>query len=126
MNLSALDVFNFIRGALRGSYGIETLSDKKIAILGMDTIGLQLLTMFCIPDGPDISFYDNRLINYNAAHIVCNSISSLERYDKEDFDIAINFYDNHLLIVNNLKSKRVEFSEIGDDPYTQGIHEFYI
>lgn len=124
MTPNASQIFNFLRGAVRGTWGVEDFRGKRIAIIGMGITGQQLLTMLCF-EGVELFFYANGIVDYNAAHMVCGSVTALDRGDIEDVDIVVDLVGNHLTIVSNSKMKKFVLSDIGNDPYNQGIHEYY-
>lgn len=125
MSISAKNVFQFLRGALRGTSGLENLWGKKIIIIGMSSIGQELLSMLCF-EGPEVFFYDENLVNYNSAYVICSSVQTVLTHDAQDADIIINFLNNQLSIYHHKVLKTVNFSSIGEDSYTQGIHAFYL
>lgn len=119
MTTSASSVFHYLRGAIRGDSGVEDFRGKSILVIGMDTIGQDLLARLCF-DGVNLFFLDNSLVNYNQAHVICGSVNLFE--DQTDVDIVINLDEGFI----SYAGKHVPISEIGEDPYTQGIHEFYL
>lgn len=111
-------VFQFLRGAIRGAYGKEDFRSLKFLIVGVSEAGQKLLNCLCFP-GVDVSFRDHSLINYGRSFSVCNSV----KYDKGDQrDVVVNFVEGTI----SVRGKDFPLSGIGDDPYTQGIHEFYL
>jgi hypothetical protein len=121
---NASQIFNFIRGAVRGTWGVEDFRGKRIAVIGMDIVGQQLLTMLCF-EGVELFFYADGIVGYDAAHMICGSVTPLAYGDTADVDVVINLIGNHLTIVRNSKMKKFILSDIGNDPYNQGIHEYY-
>ncbi len=125
MTIAATDIFCYLRGALRGSFGLEDFRDKTIFIFGMGTVGQQLLTMLCF-SGPEIVFADESIVNYRAAHKICESIQVASSGDDVYADIIIDLRDNTLSIAQGPAFKTVNLSTLGKEPYTQGIHDFYL
>ena len=115
---TAYKVFQYLRGAIRGAYGVEEFRGKAILIKGMDTVGQELLVRLCLPD-VNIYFLDSSVSNYYEAHRICEYVIPYP-FDL-GMDIIIDF-NERILAVNG-----VEYSLdlIEDNPYEQGIHQFY-
>ncbi len=127
MTINSTSVFQYLRGALRGSFGMENLRGKVVVILGMGPLGQQLLSNFCFTDGPAIFFHDESLANYAAAYRRCRSVQALDPDFDIEADIVIDLPNDKLAISHGSKGfKTANLSKIGGDPYTQGIHDFYI
>lgn len=125
MTKSASKIFNFVRGAVRSYYGEENLRGKRILVYGMDEIGQELLTMLCFDD-VKLFFYDESISNYDKAHMICSSIEVMVRGNVYDnLDIFIDLVEGTILVGDN-DSKLFPIDEIGNDPYNQGIHEYYL
>lgn len=112
------EVFQFLRGAMRGSFGVEDLRGRRILIIGMDVYGQQLLTMLCV-DGAKLFFLSDSLVNYSRAHNVCPAVRP---YTSQKIEVIVNLTEGFIQI----KDKSFAVSLIGEDPYNQGIHEFYL
>lgn len=125
MTTSASQIFNFLRGAVKSSFGVEDFRGKRIAFIGMNIIGQELLSMLCFDD-VKLFFSDFSIVNYSRAHMICNSINVISTEIVKDIDILINLEDDFLGVSNASYSKEFPLSEIGDDPYNQGIHEYYL
>lgn len=116
--MQSRQLFHFLRGALRGSYGNESLRDKKFLIIGMSQLGQELLGYLCV-DGIDIKFQESGITNYQRSFTVCRDV---DVYGGGGADVIIDL-DSRLLV---LREKVFPIDKIGDNPYTQGIHEFYL
>ncbi len=125
MTTLAANIFHYLRGGVQGTFGSENLRGKKILIFGMGDVGQQLLSMLCF-HGPEVLFYDESIVNYSAAHRICKSVRALSSGDEEDADIIIDLLGNRLSIDQGVMFKTVNLSQLGEDPYTQGIHDFYL
>lgn len=113
------DLFNFTRGAIRGNYGREDFRKLKFLVIGYNPLGIALISALCM-DGVDIKFYENSLIGYKDYMLVCPGI---EFYKSQDVDVIINLRENSVTMGN--KSFPIDKIE-ESDPYTQGIHAFYL
>ena len=111
-------VFQFLRGAVRGAYGEENFRNKTLLIIGMSRSGQELLNRLCI-DGVNIKFQDPKVSNYHRSFAVCRDV---DVYDGENVDIVVDFSNRSL----NIRGKSFSLDRIGEDPYTQGIHEYYL
>ena len=125
MTKSASKIFNFVRGAVRSYYGEENLRGKRILVYGMDEVGQELLTMLCFDD-VKLFFYDESISNYDKAHMICSSVEVMVRGNVYDnLDIFIDLIEGTILVGDN-ESKLFPIDKIGNDPYNQGIHEYYL
>jgi hypothetical protein len=125
MTKSASKIFNFVRGAVRSYYGEENLRGKRILVYGMDEIGQELLTMLCFDD-VKLFFYDDSISNYNKAHMICSSVEVMVRGNVYDnLDVYIDLVEGTVLVGDN-ESKLFPIDKIGNDPYNQGISEYYL
>jgi len=111
----SLQMFQFLRGAIRSSYGIEDFREKTFLIVGMCDDALELLNRLCI-DGAILRFEDSSLEDYHKSFAICHSI---DVHDDGPADIVINFNRKYIIV------KGKSFS-INDDAYIQGVHEFYL
>ncbi len=111
-------VFQFLRGAVRSVYGIENFRNKTLLIIGMSRYGQELLNCLCI-DGVNLKFQDPKISNYRRSFAVCRDVES---YKGQSVDIIIDFSNRYL----SVKGKTFPMDRIGENPYTQGIHEFYL
>lgn len=109
-------VFSFLRGAVRGHFGSEDFSDKKFLIIGAQS-SEDVELMFSIDAGrgavllkePSLSLYVNLLKK------------GLEIEHSEQENIEIDLLANEI----RLFKKSFPIGEIGEEPYSQGINEFY-
>jgi len=111
-------LFQFIRGALRGAYGTEDLQARTFLIIGVSRLGQDILGRLCLP-GVDIRIQEHTLVFYTQVFGVC---SHVDLHDNTPRDVIIDTMEENLTV----KGKKFGFSSIGDDPYTQGIHEAYL
>jgi hypothetical protein len=114
----AFSVFNFLRGAVRSSYGEESFRNKSILIIGMAKYGQKLLNQLCI-DGVNIKFIDPKISNYHRSFMVCKEA---DLYQGQKSDIIIDFTNGYLCV----KGKTFPVNRINTTAYEQGIHEFYL
>lgn len=126
MTTSASQIFNFLRGAVRSAFGIEDFRGKRIVLVGMNEIGQELLSMLCLDD-VKLFFFDKSITNYSQAHMICGGVAPmLPGNSLEDIDILVNLGEGVLLVDGNV-SKDFQLADIdGNDPYNQGIHEYYL
>jgi len=124
MTINATKIFNFLRGAVRSAYGKEDFRGKKILLVGMENLGQELLTMLCLDD-VELLFWDKGIMKYDKAHQICSSVGFLEETE-DGIDILIHLIDGYVIVESNSKSKDFKICDISDDPYNQGIHEFYL
>jgi hypothetical protein len=111
-------IFQFLRGAVRAAYGTESFRDKTFLIIGMSRQGQELLNRLCI-DGTNLKFQDPKVSNYRRSFAVCRDI---DVYEGQEVDVSVDFINGYLCV----KGKTFAMDQIGEDPYTQGIHEFYL
>lgn len=111
-------LFAYIRGALRGLHGLEDLRGKVIVILGMDSFGRALISMFR-PTEATLYFQAYNMQHYYCAHVVCGPA---EPWNGQQADIVVDVESKQMQI----GKKTIPFEEIGKEPYTQGIHDFYL
>lgn len=110
-------LFNFLRGALRGHFGVEDLRPHTFLFKKMTPDAQQVLTRLCI-DGVSIYFTDPSVCRFYQTHVICGLVKI---YAGEDIDVLLDF-DNEIITVG---SKSFPMNKISGDAYTQGIHEFY-
>jgi hypothetical protein len=125
MTTNAMQIFNFLRGAIRSTWGIEDFRGKRIAIMGMSSVGQQLLALLCF-DEVDLLFHAENVVNYNAAYSLCRYATSLSPGEPEAIDIMVDLISDCVVVIKDSKMKSFKISDIGEDPYNQGIHEFYL
>ena len=118
MTTNAIQIFNFLRGAIRSSFGTEDFRGKRIVVVGMGKLGQDLLTMLCI-DGVDVKFIDPKISNYHRSFMVCKEV---DLYQGQKSDVIIDFTNGYLCV----KGKTFPINKINNRAYEQGIHEFYI
>ena len=116
--MNSTSVFQFLRGALRGTWGKEDLGNTTILFVGMNPTAQQVLGMLGNA-ASQVYFQDTSLLNYRNAYLLCDNISP---WLGESADITLNFEVGFL----SIKNKVFYFVNIGDNPYTQGIHEYYL
>ncbi len=126
MTTSASQIFNFLRGAVRSAFGIEDFRGKRIVLIGMDSVGQELLAMLCFDD-VKLFFFDPSVVNYSQAHLVCGNVEPIVPGNAlEDIDIYVDLGEGVLCVDGNV-SKRFNIKDIdGGDAYNQGIHEYYL
>ncbi len=117
--MKATKVFQFLRGAVRSAYGVENFRGKTILIGGMSKDGHSLLKSLCM-DGVSIKFLTSSLVNYYKAFSICRNVDFYE--EGECVDIIVDFTENEI----HISDKTFPIGNIGNDPYNQGIHEFYL
>jgi hypothetical protein len=118
MTTKATELFQYLRGAVRSAYGTEDFRGKSVLFIGMDRIGQELLLRLCL-DEVSLFFADHRVTNYYQAHAVCGQVSP---HRGEPVDITVDF-ENKTLVV---KGKSLPLPKLGQEAYTQGIHDFYL
>ena len=118
MTMSASKIFSFLRGALRGAYGQESLRDKRILIVGMGDLAQDLLAKLCVSDS-HLFFTDPSVQNFYRAHTICGPV---QPYQKADVDVIVDFTTDKI----TMRGKSFPLAEIRNDAYTHGIHEFYL
>ncbi|MBD3260334.1 MAG: hypothetical protein GF334_01430 [Candidatus Altiarchaeales archaeon] len=84
----------------------------------MNTLGQQILTMFCT-DEVRLFFTEKSLVNYTRAHMVCPQVRT---YTRQKIDITIDLEEGFI----SVKGKSFSIDKIGEDAYNQGIHEYYL
>ena len=114
-------IFQYFRGALRGAYGLENFYDKPILIIGIDSGIIQEIVCRLYRLGAKIYLIstEHRMLTYKFAVSLSPDISP---YDGQVVDIILDLESKCLTV----KDKRHLLEEIGEEPYTQGIHDFYI
>lgn len=120
--MKSSDIFSFLRGAIRGSFGKEDFNDKTFLLVGCDDLGLELLTAI-FSAGEILLFFTptekNKIREY--VEIIRRFPDALS-WKGEPIDVVINLNEGFLKI----KGREVLFSDIQEDYYTQGIHSFYL
>ena len=121
MTINPTSVFQYLRGALRGAYGHESLQDKAVLIIGLEHYEDQeLIRLFY---GRSEKLYFAATEHHMAAYCLAVSLCpTLARWDGEEVDVTLNL-ETKLL---KMRGKLGLLETIGEDPYTQGIHDFYI
>ncbi len=118
MTIPAVQLFHFLRGALRGAYGDEDLRNHAFLLVGMSQLGQELLGYLCI-DGINVRFQDPAIKNYYRSFSICGEV---DIYEGGEVDVIVDLNNGFL----SLNEKTFPIGKIGSDPYTQGIHEFYL
>jgi len=112
------DIFQFLRGALRGAFGKEDLRGKTILFIGMGSLAQEVLNKICL-DSVEIYFQDSSIHNYRSAHTTCTLVSP---WLGESADVTLDFEKGQILV----KDRPFLFDHILEDAYTQGIHQYYL
>jgi len=120
-NPATTKIFNYVRGALRGAYGVEDFRGKSVLIVGVNSFGQDLVSKICFDE--EVSLYfkgDSRsnLQNYLNAFTVC---ALVEPWDGQEVDIIVDTLAQQVTV----KGTTFDFAEIGENPYVQGITDFY-
>lgn len=113
-------LFNYLRGAIRGAYGVEDFRDKKVLIIGVDSFGQDMVSKICFDESVKLYFLGvpgKELENYLNAFTICTLV---EPWGGEDVDITIDTIAERVVI----NGTAVCFTEVGEEPYVQGIHDF--
>jgi len=84
----------------------------------MSQLGQELLGHLCV-DGIDIKFQDSSMENYHRSFAACRDVDC---YEGGEVDVIVDL-DCGIIVV---KEKVFPITKIGAEPYTQGIHEFYL
>lgn len=109
--------FSFLRGALRGAFGVEDLTKHSILIRGMTSVAQDVLIRVCV-EGSQIYFSDSSVRGFYRAHHLCGTIQA---HAGENTDVVLDFDTGQI----SLAGKNFSMGHITQDSYTQGIHEFY-
>jgi len=115
-------VFNYMRGAIRGAYGAEDFRGKSVLIVGVNDFGQDLVSKVCFDEEVHLYFKvdeDKGLKNYLNAFTVC---AFVEPWAGQEIDIVVNTLSQKITVGGTT----INFKEIGEDPYNQGIHDFYL
>ena len=115
-------VFNYIRGAIRGTYGTEDLRHKHILIVGVNSFGQELINKLCFDKEVHLYFQVDApqgMQNYLSAFSICTLV---EPWEGQDMDIVVDTLSEKLTVGKTTTN----FKKIGKDSYTQGIHDFYL
>lgn len=122
METTAVVLFYYLRGALRGAYGVEDFRNKNVLIVGIDAFGQDILSQICFDDEVKLYFQVDGvrgLKNYLNAFTVC---PQAEPWEGQPVDIIVDTLSNKVTV----DGTTIDFQMIGEDPYTQGIHDFYL
>lgn len=114
-------IFNYLRGALRGAYGIEDFRGKSVLIIGVNDFGQDIVSKICFDEEVKLFFQvdeEQGLQNYLNAFTVCTLV---EPWDGREVDIVVDTISHKITV----DKTTVTFGMVGEDPYTQGIHDFY-
>jgi len=114
-------VFQYIRGAFRGLYGVEDLTDRHIAVRGMEEGGAGLLRRLQ-PTQAKLLFYPTSMSDYSRAFSICPDIEESPTIQYCFSTLFVDFIDKVIFIRKTFRY----LEDIGEDPYNQGIHDFYI
>jgi len=110
-----------MRGALRGAYGAEDFRDKSVLIVGVNDFGQDLVSKICFDEEVHLYFKvdeDKGLKNYLNAFTVC---ALVEPWDGQAVDIVVDTLARKVTV----DGTTISFKMVGEDPYNQGIHDFY-
>lgn len=113
-------VFQFLRGAFRGLYGKEDFTDKRIIIRGLSEGGEGLIKRLRYT-GAKLLFSPTSMSDYCRAFSICPEIEEAPNEHPMFVDVVVDFVNQ----VFDLVEMPYYMNEIGEDPYNQGIHEFY-
>ncbi len=118
---STTKLFNYLRGAIRGAYGIEDFRGKSVLVIGVNSLGQDLVSKICFDE--EVSLYfkvdtKHGLKNYLNAFTVCTLV---EPWDGQEVDIIVDTLAQKVTIAGT----SINFKDIGREPYNQGIHDFY-
>jgi hypothetical protein len=114
-------IFNYLRGALRGAYGVEDFRGKSVLIIGVNSFGQALVSNICFDEEVNLYFQvdeEQGLGNYLNAFSVC---ALVEPWSDQPVDIIVDTLTQKIIVDNTT----ISFGEIGEDSYTQGIHDFF-
>jgi len=115
------EVFSYIRGALRGTYGVEDFRGKSVLVIGVNQFGQDIVSKLCFDEKAKLFFVGSpgqELMNYFYAYNICRAI---EPWQGEPIDITIDTEAKRVVI----DGTAVSFEMIGEEPYNEGIHDFY-
>ena len=115
-------LFNYLRGALRGAYGVEDFRGKSVLIIGVNDFGQDIVSKICFDEEVNLFFQvdeEQGLKNYLNAFTVC---ALVEPWDGQKVDIVVDTLSRKVTV----DGTTISFNLIGEDPYTQGIHDFYL
>jgi len=115
---SATDIFQFLRGALRGAFGNEDLRGKNLVFIGMNSLAQEVLGKLCLDD-VGLYFKDPGIQNYRQAFTICGPV---QPWLGETADVVLDFTEG----VVTIKNRQFYFQFIGEDAYNQGIGEYYL
>lgn len=132
------DIFHFLRGAIRGYFGVENFRDLTIAVAGENEAAMCLLTMLCL-DGVDLYYATESLILYDRSHMICGGVNYLHRSGTNECDVNVFIClddgiadpgerSGYLVVgCKDRQAKEFDLSNIDPtNPYEQGIHAFYL
>jgi hypothetical protein len=115
-------VFNYLRGAVFGAYGIEDFRGRAILIIGVNDFGQDIVSKICFDDEVLLYFQvdeEQGLQNYLNAFSVC---ALVEPWGGQTPDVIVDTLHQRI----NIQGNTTLFENIGEDPYNQGIHDFYL
>ena len=118
----ATKVFDYIRGAIRGAYGVEDFRGMGVLIIGINEFGQDIVSKVCFDEEVRLYFQvdaEQSLTNYLNAFTVC---ALVEPWEGQAVDIMVDTLSGKVTVDNTT----ISFREIGEDPYNQGIHDFYL
>ena len=88
---STSKVFNYIRGALRGAYGVEDFRGKSILVIGVNDFGQDLVSKICFDEEVQLYFQVDEargLQNYLNAFAIC---ALVEPWEGQPVNIIVDF-----------------------------------
>ncbi len=115
-------IFNYIRGALRGAYGVEDFRGKSVLIIGVNDFGQDIISKICFDEEVNLFFQvdvEQGLKNYLNAFTVC---ALVEPWDGQAVDIVVDTLSRKVTVGGTT----ISFKMVGEDPYNQGIYDFYL
>ncbi len=114
-------LFNYLRGAIRGAYGVEDFRGKSVLVIGVNSFGQDIVSKICFDEEVKLYFQvDTKqgLKNYLNAFTVCTLV---EPWEGQEVDIVVDTLAEKVTI----NGTSIDFKYIGGEPYNQGIHDFY-
>jgi len=113
-------IFHFVRGAIRSAYGIEDFRGKHYLLVGNSDLARDFLHRISSLTDITVSFQNLSLTGYSDAMVaLCGRL--MGPYNGKA-DVVIDFDKEEI----EIKGKPFPMKSIGEDPYNQGIHEYYL
>lgn len=120
---TAHDVFHYLRGAIRSAYGIEDFRQIDFLVIGMCKESQNLLSLLCF-EGVDVKYLSDieSMSSYQKAFTLCNSVDIIEKDEDLCFDVMVHFSGG----LGAVNGEVFNINDIGEKPYEQGIHDYYM